>query len=303
MGSTKMEVLAIIIAGLIPIGLAIHNVLKADKSEKELKDQQEVLIATQRNLIDKQEELNKQQVKNSEEIKEKSDKIIELQDDLAKKSEDQIERLVKLASPIPKEASINFESTLVITDEDYDDLINDITTSGVKTGNLLPTKFITSKPIIDKINLFKDIHCRITIVLTNARNKTLSLSRDIVPTLTGFNAVNTLDCFTLSYNRPLGKFIYLSSIGLNTNVDFNYDQASLLDFKNSNAEIFIEFSTPKLFQFGSQIQKKYVSNTNLMKLTLKNLTINFKGYKSIQLKDFTETENNKFQAKLSSGTI
>jgi len=298
-----MEVFAIIIAGLIPIGLAIHNVLKAEKSEKELKDQQAVLVATQRNLIEKQDQLNQQQAKNSEEIKEKSDKIIQLQDQLAKKSEDQIERLAKLANPIPKDATINFESTLAVTDKDYDDLINDITTSGVRTGNLLPTTFITSAPIINKINLFKDIHCRITIVLTNGKNKTLSLSRDIIPTLTGFNATNTLDCFTLSYNQPLGKSIYLSSIGLNTNVDFNYDQASLLDFKNSDIQISIEFSIPKLYQFGSQIKKTYVGDPTLMKLALQSLTINFKGYRPIELKNFTEKEINRFEAKLKSGDI
>lgn len=286
-----MEIGLIILAGLLPIGLAIYNVLKSERQEKELKLQQVELNKAQNTLIDKQDQLYQLQIKYAEEIKDKTDQVFSLQNE-------QINNLTRLANPIPRTASVTFNSELDISDDEYDELLFDIRSSGVVTGNLLPTNFITSTPIVNKINQFKDVLCSITIVFTNENKKTIRIHHRTVPKFLGFNKTENLNHFILSYNEDKGKKFFFTGFHLRTDVEFNYDQSSFLDFANSSVEISIDFSTPMELRFGSQVEKKYKLDQKFVKIDLIDLTVNFEGYPSINLTQLKEVGNNRFKTSI-----
>lgn len=286
-----MEIVLIILAGLLPIGLAIYNLLKSERQEKELKLQQFELNEAQNTLIDKQDELYRLQIKYSEEIKNKTDQVFSLQNE-------QINKLTRLANPIPKTASVTFNSELDVSDSEYDDLLFDIRSSGVVTGNLLPTNFITSKPIVNKLNQFKDILCSITIIFTNKSNKTIRIHHRTVPQFLGFNKTGNLNHFIMSYDEEKGKKIFFTGFHLLTDVEFNYDQSSFLDFANSSVEISFDFSTPIALRFGNQVEKKYKLDQKFVRLNLIDLSVNFEGYPSINLTEFKEVGNNRYSTSI-----
>lgn len=140
-----IEITLIVIAGLITLYVSVSSIVKAEKQEEELKE-------NQKRLNEKSDTIIALQTK----MQEKSEKVIKLQNRLIQNSISQIDNINKLRNPAPAEVRISFQSELIIPKEELVQISQALRSRG-NNSNLLPADFTDENEGIKRIKILKDI--------------------------------------------------------------------------------------------------------------------------------------------------
>lgn len=290
-----IEITFILLAGFITVGLSINSLLKSNRQENELKLKQEELDKAQRQIIEKQNSLIEFQKNSSEELKAKSNEVIQLQGLLQDKSDSQLNELTRIQNPIPDKLKITFASELILDAQQFKEINNALKLVRPHGGNHLPVDFNISNRGVDKINSLKDINFRLTINFLNG-NKKMSIILNQIPQYSGYNTSNTNDVFMLSAQEEKQEIAFHGLFLTTDKISCNYQSPSLLDFKDAEVKINVDFSYPQVLLMGNVPTKFYTVNPNLNKINLSSVILYDRNY-MIELTDIKKVSDNTFETK------
>lgn len=291
------EIILILIAGSITAFLSIQSIIKNNNHENELKEKQENLLQTQRELNNKQDEIINLQYKYSEEIKNKTQEIIKLQNQLYENASNQLNKIERIQNPIPNNSELSFNAEIELSEFEKKELQLFLKDEYIKTGIILPYKRKNNYKILEKFDVFQDIGLQINISLENKNNK-LNISFIKSPlSFFGYHGLSDHEYFNANINNE--KVVFECYNLRTSDIKSSNIEASINDFKESIATITYSFIYPSYFNDQNSTTKFYgisPEQRSLIKLIFGNINLSFKSY-SINIKEIQKINNFTFQGK------
>lgn len=289
------EILFIVLAAFITAGLSIHSIIKNADNEKELKEKQENLLKTQKELNIKQDDIINLQNQYSKEINNKTEEIISLQNQLIENANEQLNKLKRIQNPIPDYVNLFFKAEIDLNEKDKAELKEFTKNQFIKYGTILPYKFEHNNQLIKRFDILKDIGLQLLITL-ESNNKKINLFFNKAPlSIFGHHGISDFEYINAQVD---GDQITFNCNNLYTN-DIRSDniETSINDFKKSTAKISYRFNYPFYFLEDNKSSKNYAIGRNqldLLLLNFKQLTLKFKSY-SITIDNLVKLNKFEFQ--------